>query len=366
MKILCVVGARPNFVKIAPILRAFSKFKKLKPVLVHTGQHYDFEMSQSFFENLGIKKPDYYLGTGSGSQAVQTAKIMVAIEKVLLKEQPGLVLVVGDVNSTIAAALVASKLQIPIAHVESGFRSFDRKMPEEINRVLTDHLSDLLFASSGESVRNLLAEGILRKKIFLTGDIMVDSIAGNVEKINSSTICKRLKLEKNSYALMTLHRQENVDSMENLSKAVKIIEKVSEILKIVFVMHPRTEKNAEFFGLHKKLYSIENVIVLKPLNYIDFLKLATDSRLVLTDSGGLQEESFFLEKPCITLRETTERNFSVKTGLNVLTGLDGQKVIAEVKKILKGKKFNLKKQKFSDGKASQRIAEIISKSGFIN
>ncbi len=366
MKVLCVVGARPNFVKIAPIIRAFSKLKKIHAILVHTGQHYDFEMSQSFFEKLEIPKPKHFLGVGLASQAEQTAKIMVGFEKVLLEEQPDIVLVVGDVNSTLAAALVASKLQIPIAHVESGFRSFDRKMPEEINRILTDHLSDLLFASSDEAVQNLLAEGIPRKKIFLTGDIMVDSIAANVEKIKSSPICKRLNLEKNSYALMTLHRQENVDSMENLSKAVKIIEKVSEILKIVFVMHPRTEKNAEFFGLHKKLYSTENIIVSKPLNYIDFLKLAMDSRLVLTDSGGLQEEAFFLKKPCITLRETTERNFSVKTGLNVLTGLDERKVIAEVKKILKGKKFNLKKQKLSDGKASQRIAEIISKSGFIN
>ncbi len=366
MKVLCVVGARPNFVKIAPIMRAFLEFKKIRAILVHTGQHYDFEMSRSFFEKLEIPKPKYFLEVGSASQAEQTAKIMVEFEKVLLKENPDIVLVVGDVNSTLAAALVASKLHVPIAHVESGFRSFDRRMPEEINRVLTDHLSDLLFASSGEAVQNLLAEGIPRRKIFLAGDIMVDSISANIGKIKSSKIREILNLEKNSYALMTLHRQENADSAENLSKALEIIEKVSGLLKIVFVMHPRTEKNMAFFGLDKKLGSIENVIVSKPQNYIDFLKLAMDSKLVLTDSGGLQEEAFFLKKPCITLRKTTERNFSVETGVNILTGLESQKTVSAVKKILNGKKFNFKKQKFSDGKASRRIAKAISKFAPVN
>ena len=289
MKIINVVGARPNFMKIAPIQRVMNKVPKLEPVLVHTGQHYDKKMSKLFFEDLELPQPDVYLGVGSGSHAQQTAKIMIEFETVLLNIKPDLVNVVGDVNSTVACSLVASKMGVKIAHVEAGLRSFDRTMPEEINRILTDALADFLFVSEKSGIHNLEKEGISDSKVYFTGNVMIDSLVYFMRKADRSTILSKLNLKESPYCLVTMHRPSNVDIKENLIQLLEAFSIITRDLRIIFPMHPRTQKMIEHFSLSEKVASLENLTVLDPIGYLDFMKLMKNAAVVLTDSGGIQE-----------------------------------------------------------------------------
>lgn len=371
-KIISVVGARPNFMKLAPIERELRKHKNLyKHLIVHTGQHYDHKLSEVFFKDLELPKPDMYLGAGSGTHAEQTARIMVEFEKVVLKEKPDLVIVFGDVNSTIACALVCSKVHhgsgaIPLAHVEAGLRSFDNTMPEEINRIVTDSLSEMLFITEFEGVKNLVKEGISRKKIFLTGDTMIDSLAYYRKKINSSKILAKLGLKKRKYILSTIHRPVNVDSKESFTRIISIFEKVSAkalsfdpAIKIILPIHPRTLKMAERFSLISRLKDIRNLLTIEPAGYTDFIKLLTDSKMVITDSGGIQEEATFLKIPCLTLRESFERPETLKIGTNTLCGLNEELVVKKTGEIFRGVYKEGKIPELMDGKASKRIVKII-------
>jgi len=376
MKIACVVGARPNFMKIAPILEAMKKYTQLQPiplnkggqgvVLVHTGQHYDYEMSGVFFEDLNIPEPDIHLGVGSGSHAVQTAKIMIEFEKVALEYKPDLVLVVGDVNSTLACALVAAKLYIPVAHVEAGIRSFDKSMPEEINRILTDAVSDYLFVPIEHGCANLRREGIPEEKIFLVGDVMIDTLLKYKEKAAANPILDELGLQKGNYALMTMHRPHNVDIKENLIKILRAIQEIQSKIKIVFPMHPRTRSRIEEFQLSEKLSDMNNLIIIEPIGYLRFLNLMMNSKFVLTDSGGMQEETTVLNIPCLTLRENTERPETIDGGTNTLVGNDTQRIIEESFKILDGHGKTGTYPELWDGWASERIVKIINKESDTN
>jgi len=351
-KFLIVAGARPNFVKIAPLFEGFKKYKTIKPILVHTGQHYDFEMSQVFFRELKIPKPDYNLNVGSGSHAWQTAKIMEKLEPIILKEKPNLVIVVGDVNSTLAGALVAAKLHIPVAHIEAGLRSFDMTMPEEINRHLTDHISDFLFCPTKTAVENLKKEGI-KKGVYNAGDVMYDTFQKfqklALSQIEGSKILKRFNLEPKDYLLLTLHRPANVDNLNNLKKILEAIQESGE--KTVFPIHPRTEKQL------KKL-KIENckLKIVNPVGYLDMLYLEKNAKKILTDSGGVQKEAYWLKVPCITLRKETEWVETVKNGWNVLVGTNKEKIIRAVKN------FNPKRKQqkhFGSGRSAKKIVKIL-------
>jgi len=362
IKILSVVGARPNFMKIAPLLRTFEKYPQIESILVHTGQHYGQKMSKTFFDSLEISSPNYNLDVGSGSHGEQTAKIMEAFEPILEKEKPNLVLVVGDVNSTIACALVASKMHIKIAHVEAGARSFNKKMPEEINRVLTDHISDFLFAHSYQSYKNLFKEGVPKKSVFLVGNIMIDCLATNLPKIEGSKILESLDLKKGFFSLMTMHRPVNVDSEKNLKKIYSIISKIPNKIPIIFPVHPRTEKNIKDKGLWEKFNDLDNLKIIPPLDYIDFMRLLQNCLFVLTDSGGIQAEAAYFKIPTLTMREETELSETVKCGANKLVGLDEKKILHNVSQLQKGKKPLIKKIPLNDGKTAQRIAKILAKS----
>lgn len=359
MKIINVVGARPNFMKIAPIMDEMKKHSKIIPVLVHTGQHYDREMSKLFFDDLKLPPPDIYLGVGSASHAEQTAKIMVEFEKVLLEQKPDLVVVVGDVNSTIACALTAVKLLIPVAHVEAGLRSHDRTMPEEINRILTDAISDYLFTTSRDADDNLIKEGIPKEKIYFVGNVMIDTLLKQIEKASASDILGRLGLEPKSYAVLTLHRPNNVDKREVFKSIIGALEEVQKKIKIVFPIHPRTRKKIEEFGLSGKIKSMVNFIITDALGYLDFLSLTANSKFVLTDSGGIQEETTILKIPCVTLRETTERPITVVEGTNVIVGSDKEKIIKESLKVIEGKQKKGKIPELWDGRASERIVKVL-------
>lgn len=353
-KIILVAGARPNFMKVAPIHKALSATKRYKPVLLHTGQHYDEKMSKVFFEELGLPEPDIYLGVGSGSHAEQTAKIMVEFEKVLLKEIPDLVIVVGDVNSTLACSITAAKLLVPVAHVEAGLRSYDRSMPEEINRIVTDSVSDLLFVSEPSGVYNLMKEGVPDEKIFFVGNVMIDSLVTHVQKANESKILDELGLKPKTYSLVTLHRPSNVDEKESLEKILRIFEAISQKSRVVFPVHPRTKKMLEQFGLMKKANDI-GAMLIEPQGYVPFLKLMKEAQLVLTDSGGVQEETTVLQVPCLTMRENTERPITIEVGTNLLVGTDEQEVIETAMKVLNGQvKKGLIPEKW-DGRAAERI-----------
>lgn len=371
-KIISVVGARPNFMKLAPIERELRKYKNLyKHLIVHTGQHYDHRLSEVFFKDLELPKPDIYLGAGSGSHAEQTAKIMTEFEKVVLKEKPDLVIVFGDVNSTIACALVCSKIHhnggtIPLAHVEAGLRSFDNTMPEEINRIVTDALSEMLFITEAEGVKNLLKEGVSRKKIFLTGDTMIDSLAFYRKKINSSKVLAKIGLKKKKFILSTIHRPVNVDNRESFEKIISIFEKVSQKalsfdseVKIVLPIHPRTLKMAEKFRLLGRLKHISNLLTIEPAGYTEFIKLLTDCKMVITDSGGIQEEATFLRIPCLTLRESFERPETLRIGTNTLCGLNEKLVVKKTGEIFSGTYKKGKIPRLMDGKASKRIVKAI-------
>ncbi len=358
--------------KLAPIERELRKHKNLYThLIVHTGQHYDHKLSEIFFKDLGLPKPDIFLGAGSGSHAEQTAKIMTEFEKVVLMEKPDLVIVFGDVNSTIACALVCSKIHsgtgsIPIAHVEAGLRSFDNTMPEEINRIVTDSLSEMLFITEAEGVKNLLKEGVNRKKIFLVGDTMIDSLIYFKKNINASNILAKLGLKKGKFILSTIHRPVNVDNKESFSRIISIFEKVSAKalsydpeIKLVLPIHPRTLKMAEKFSLIGRIKSIKNLLTIEPAGYTDFIKLLTDCKLVITDSGGIQEEATFLQIPCLTLRESFERPDTLNIGTNTLCGLNETLVIRKTGEIFKGKYKKGKIPGLMDGKASKRIVNVI-------
>jgi UDP-N-acetylglucosamine 2-epimerase (non-hydrolysing) len=372
LKIVLVAGARPNFMKIAPILREIEKYlQELEGILVHTGQHYDHNMSDTFFKSLGIKEPDYNLEVGSGSHAFQTAEIMVRFEEVCVKENPDLVLVVGDVNSTIAAGLVAKKLHVSLAHVEAGLRSRDWTMPEEINRIATDAITDMFFTTEKEGTQNLLAEGHPAEQVHFVGHVMIDNLFYQMQRYDGkapsefiATIRKRLP-EK--YICMTMHRPSNVDNKEILSGIIDALKEVSQNVPIIFPCHPRTKKQIEHFGfqdnfkpLTLNLQTIDNGIYLtEPLGYDDFLYLWKDASLVITDSGGVQEETTALKIPCITIRENTERPITVEVGSNVVVGTDPDKIIKFGKEALNNEWKESKIPDLWDGRASERIVKII-------
>ncbi len=357
-KIISVVGARPNFMKIAPIHLEFLKYKDLvQHWICHTGQHYDEKMSKIFFKELNISEPDFNLNVGSGSHAVQTANIMLEFEKVLIAEKPNLVIVVGDVNSTIACSLVAKKMNIPVAHIEAGLRSFDRTMPEEINRILTDSISDYLFVTEQSGIDNLKNEGIEESKIFFTGNVMIDSLVQNMSKIDSSAILSSLDLDKSNYILCTLHRPSNVDTKVPLEQILNALNSFAGKRKIVFPVHPRTRANMELFGIGGDLSA--SFLFTDPIGYIDFLCLIKNAALVITDSGGIQEETTFLRVPCVTLRNNTERPVTITMGSNHLAGTDVSKLTGIVTDILDGKVEKAAIPPLWDGKAAERICRIL-------
>lgn len=358
MKILHVVGARPNFMKAAPVMDALSKRGGVTQVLVHTGQHYDLNMSEVFFRQLGMPEPDFNLGVGSESHAVQTAQIMMRFEEVVLSERPDLVLVYGDVNSTVAAALVCTKLGIRLGHVEAGLRSFDRTMPEEINRLLTDQIADMLFTPSVDGNENLAREGVSSEKIHFVGNVMIDTLIRLLPEAKGSKL-KAEGLENKSYALVTLHRPSNVDEREMLIKIMKTLEEISEDLPVIFPIHPRTRRRLS--DLKLKTDNL-NLRLIQPVGYLEFLALQKSATVVITDSGGIQEETTFLGVPCLTVRENTERPVTVEAGTNVLVGQDMKRLKREVYKILDGKAKKGSVPPLWDGKASERIAEVVLRS----
>lgn len=349
MKIVSIVGARPQFIKEYAVSKAIRNICDY--VLIHTGQHYDFEMSQIFFNQLNISKPDYNLEIGSASHGEQTGKMLIKIESVLIKEKPDFALVYGDTNSTLAGALASKKLHIQVGHVEAGLRSFDKTMPEEINRILTDHASKLLFAPTKTAVENLKREGIT-DGVYLTGDVMYDALSYSLKIAEKSKILEELNAKPKEYFLTTIHRQSNTDNIENLSNILEALSNIDE--KVIFPVHPRTAKFINSHGLKKK--TGENVVVTKPVGYFDFIWLEKNAKKILTDSGGIQKEAYLLKVPCITLRENTEWIETVEDKWNVLVGSNKEKILDAVKNFQpKEKQRNF----FGDGHASENIAEIL-------
>ncbi len=352
MKVFHVVGARPNFMKVAPVMTALKTRERIVQTLVHTGQHYDANMSDVFFEQLGVPAPDVNLAVGSGTHARQTAEIMTRLEPVLLDRRPDLVLVYGDVNSTVAAALVCAKLGVRVGHVEAGLRSFDRTMPEEINRLVTDQLADLLFTPSEDADVNLKKEGIPAEKIFRVGNVMIDSL---VKLLPAARRQKQHGLPQN-YALVTLHRPANVDDDAILKRILQSLLEASHDLPVIFPAHPRTRKRIAEFGLH-----VGQLQILDPLPYLEFLGLQSRATVVITDSGGIQEETTYLGIPCLTLRENTERPVTVSLGTNVLVGRDPDKLRAELSRVLAGQAKKCTIPPLWDGHAGQRIAAVLAR-----
>lgn len=360
IKIVNVVGARPNFMKIAPLHRAFENNEHIDSKIVHTGQHYDEKMSDVFFNQLGLPKPHYYLGIGGGSLAYQKANVMLAFEKVLQDEKPDLVLVVGDVNATMATSTVAVGMGIPVAHVEAGLRSHDRRMPEENNRIQTDCIADYLFVTESSGLVNLAKENVADEKVFFVGNVMIDSLVLFREKAKKSNILEELKLTPKKYILMTMHRPSNVDNAEDLGKILQIIENATAQQPVVFPMHPRTRNNIKKFNLEERLNAIDNLIVLEPQGYLQFLYLMDQASMLITDSGGIQEETTFLGVPCLTFRENTERPVTVELGTNqLLKDLDVENVKTKMMDILGGKAKKGIVPPLWDGHTSERIAEIL-------
>ncbi len=363
LRIACIVGARPNFMKIAPILRAFEKHNCLDPVLIHTGQHYDSNLSDIFFEELGIKRPEISLGIGSGSHGKQTAEILIAIENVLVEASENgtpfhRMIVVGDVNSTMAATIAAAKLLIPVAHVEAGLRSFDITMPEEINRMLTDSICDMLLPSEPDGVKNLQHEGHDDSKIHLVGNVMIDTLMNQVERAKESNILQDLSLVPGKYGVVTLHRPANVDDEKVLGELLKVLVEISANLPLVFPIHPRTKSRLEAFGFLNLLESASNITCLGPAGYNDFLCLTSQAKVIVTDSGGLQEESTALGVPCLTMRPNTERPITVTLGTSTLVGSDSEKLKLHLTEVIDGTYKAGECPALWDGHAAERIAEI--------
>ena len=384
MKILSIVGARPNFMKIAPLCEQFAA-RGIPHVLVHTGQHYDHRMSKLFFDELGIPRPDRDLGVGSGSQAEQTAEIMKRLEPVLLEERPDLMIVVGDVTSTMAAAITAAKLGIPVAHVESGLRSFDRTMPEEINRLLTDAIADWHFTTEESANVNLKREGVSDEKIFFVGNTMIDTLMKHTERAAGSAILETLGVAPKGYGVVTLHRPSNVDDRRNLTVIMTALHEIARELPLVFPIHPRTrnklfeafeafetfetfetseaieqaERSNDSNRIHEQAERSKGILLIEPLGYLDFLRLTSQARLVLTDSGGIQEETTVLGVPCITIRENTERPATVTCGTNILVGANRERIVEEGKKRLNGFDVGGTVPPLWDGHAAERIVDVI-------
>lgn len=378
LKWIIVAGARPNFMKIAPLIKEINRYNhqsindraEIIPLLVHTGQHYDDKMSKVFFEDLGLPKPDVDLGIGSASHAVQTAKIMIEFEQVCLETKPDLVIVVGDVNSTLACSLVAVKLGIKVAHIEAGLRSFDRSMPEEINRIVTDSISDYLFTTCVDANENLNREGISEDKIFFVGNLMVDTLLSHRDKADKSKILETLNLTNGNgvrdYAILTLHRPSNVDFREIFEGIIEPIHELSNKIPVIFPAHLRTQKQINAFGMEKYFYdsvSTDNrhgISLLDPLGYLDFLKLMSNAKVVLSDSGGIQEETTILGVPCLTLRENTERPITITEGTNKLVGTNSDKIIFQAKNVLRNGRREVRIPALWDGNAAERILQILT------
>jgi UDP-N-acetylglucosamine 2-epimerase (non-hydrolysing) len=354
MKILVICGARPNFMKIAPIMWDIRRRGGIDSFLVHTGQHYDAKMSELFFEQLRIPRPDIDLGVGSGSHAVQTAEVMKRIEPVIIEQKPDLLLVVGDVNSTIACALAAVKLGVPVAHVEAGLRSFDRTMPEEINRILTDAISRWLFVSERSGIENLKREGVPDDRIFFVGNVMIDTLLATRELAERSKVLDEMHLAPGRFAVLTLHRPSNVDHPEVLDGILGALQGLTNSMPIVFPVHPRTRKALS----GRATGTAANLRLVDPLGYLEFMKLVGNARVVLTDSGGIQEETTVLGVPCITLRSNTERPATVTDGTNVLVGSDPQKIAAAWRQALTATK-SAKVPELWDGRAAGRILDVL-------
>jgi len=360
LKIICVCGARPNFMKIAPIVDALAQRAGVETLLVHTGQHYDERMSELFFRDLGIRKPDVNLEVGSGSHAAQTAEIMKRFEPVCLDHRPDWVVVVGDVNSTIACSLVAAKLGIQVAHVEAGLRSFDRAMPEEINRVLTDAISDLLFVTEPSGVENLRREGIDDEKVHLVGNVMIDTLLRSKARAEASDVLARLGLSAGGYAAVTLHRPSNVDDAETFAGILTALGEITRDMPVVFPIHPRSRKNLAAMGLGAKVDALAGVHLIEPLGYLDFVKLMASAAVVLTDSGGIQEETTILQVPCLTLRENTERPITVSQGTNRLTGPRPAAILSAYREVRDNPPRTATMPELWDGRAAERIAAILA------
>jgi UDP-N-acetylglucosamine 2-epimerase (non-hydrolysing) len=352
MHILHVVGARPNLMKVGPVLSALKQYSRFRQTLIHTGQHYDTNMSDVFFQQLEIPAPDVNMGVGSGSHARQTAEIMTRFEPIVLERKPDLVLVYGDVNSTVAAALVCSKLLVRVGHVEAGLRSFDRSMPEEINRLVTDQLADLLFTPSEDGDQNLGREGIAASKIHRVGNVMIDSLV----RLLPAAMEQKFSGLPDRYVLVTLHRPANVDDDHNLKILLQCLLEVNAQLKVIFPVHPRTRQRIADFGIDASQLDLR-----EPLPYIEFLALQRRATAVVTDSGGIQEETTYLKVPCLTLRNNTERPITVTMGTNVLVGQDGAGLRGELAKVLAGKQKSCAVPPLWDGRAGQRIAELLDK-----
>lgn len=363
MKIIQVVGARPNFMKVAPVHRALLSYEQVKSLIVHTGQHSDANMSDVFFTQLDLPKPDFFLGVQPGSHTQMTAQIMMAFEQVLIQERPDMVLVVGDVNSTFACALTSVRIGIPVAHIEAGLRSRDKEMPEEINRILTDQISDLLFTTEESAAVNLKAEGIEERKIHFVGNCMIDSLVDYLPKARQSIWEKFSPLYGPRYGLMTMHRPSNVDTKDGLLRMIRLIQNATQLVPIVFPIHPRTKKRLSEFGLTEQLLNLQKLVVCEPQAYLDFLSLMKSAAVVLTDSGGIQEETTYLRIPCLTFRKTTERPVTVDLGTNILIeDLDPERVTSTLGKVLNSNSDSGSIPALWDGNAAVRIAEILSNS----
>jgi len=359
MKVFLIAGARPNFMKIAPIAREFEKHDQIQYKIVHTGQHYDQNMSDIFFEELGIRNPDYYFGASGGSHSQQTAKIMVEFEKICETDRPNLVIVVGDVNSTLACSIVAKKMHIKVAHVEAGLRSFDLEMPEEINRMVTDSISDLFFVTEEQGMINLKNEGKPEAAIHFVGHVMIDNLYyqfAKLEQIPPDSFASSVyKIQHQKYGVVTLHRPSNVDDKQALERIFEALVRISETLPLIFPIHPRTRKNMEIFGITPP----PAIKLTEPLSYMEFLNLWKDAKFVLTDSGGLQEETTALGVPCLTIRENTERPITIAQGTNELVGTSIEKILSAFKKIMSNNWKTGQKPKLWDGSAAERITNII-------
>ncbi|HEX7999914.1 MAG TPA: UDP-N-acetylglucosamine 2-epimerase (non-hydrolyzing) [Pyrinomonadaceae bacterium] len=370
LKVINVVGARPNFMKVAPVVEAMKRRAgEFAPLVVHTGQHYDAQMSDAFFRDLGLPEPDVYLGVGSGSHAQQTAAVMQSFEPVVLREKPDWVLVVGDVNSTLACALVCSKLGIRVAHVEAGLRSRDRTMPEEINRLLTDQIADLLLTPSRDGDANLLAEGIPEERIRFVGNVMIDSLFSQLKRAAASRIREDLEISGRDYATLTLHRPSNVDDPATFNRILDALEKISSRLPIIFPVHPRTRARLDEFSFTERVGRCANLRLIEPLGYLDFLRLYSGARLVLTDSGGIQEETTALSIPCLTLRENTERPITVEMGTNTIVGTNTERITEAAFAALDRKMETQQQQErprippLWDGHTADRILDAIQERG---
>jgi UDP-N-acetylglucosamine 2-epimerase (non-hydrolysing) len=360
INILNIVGARPNFMKVAPLHRTFETRPEINSKILHTGQHYDAKMSDIFFNQLGMPEPHYYLGIGGGSHTWTTANIMLKFEEIVKEDRPDLVLVVGDVNSTVACTLVAIKMGIPVAHVEAGLRSGDRTMPEELNRLMTDSVADYLFVTEQSGMIHLAKEGVSDEKIFFVGNVMIDSLVHFREQASSSSILEDTGVSPKDYILMTMHRPHNVDNEESLRDILQIIKDATHHKKVVFPIHPRTTNNMKKFGLYEELETIEGVTLLEPQGYLEFLKLMDNAALIITDSGGIQEETTYLQVPCMTFRDTTERPSTVDIGTNFLMkDLNPTSVRVQMEAILSGQAKEGIIPPFWDGKTAERIADIL-------